>query len=608
MICLFFILVSACFADPTNIPTCDEPLDARKNSSWLCSSENDDTCPPGLFCENGECECGVYPHHFISCNGTISKVLRSYCVNFDLAKNLTLVGQCLHNTIDNHDEEDGLQPLYRQLPTDIHQLSSIMCGSLNREGVFCGKCQAGHYPLAYSFNMTCIPCPQTRRNWVRYIMAAYLPLTFFYVGIVLCKVNLISSHLFALVYFCQATSMPFLLRGNFLAILKDTNPYYVEAAKVVLSLYGVWNLDFFRPFYSDLCLGTGELPTLALDYGIAVYPLLLIVISYLLILQFKANNRAITFIWRPFRAFLSFLGKKWDPNKTSVIDAYATFFFLSNIKFLSVSFDLLIPVPVYQLYPDHYNYTLGLYYAGSIHYFDKHHLPYAILAIVMLLCFVILPTILLTIYPLQFFQKCRGPHHKHCVLSTSFYSCYKDGSHNTRDFRCFASVSMWIRLFQFALFIIPDKVIFLTMLTMTVMGHATLVAVFQPFKSSTSHPKLNAVNVLFLQFLTLFCLAIVVVNFAAFMSPQFVLFSSVLAFLFGSLPVFYTVVLTLRWVYSQGKRSSGLCIAQRIAAWKNGQNCTPITHPKDDDLPHRIENSDKYPRKNLSNFMSHLAG
>ncbi len=73
--------------------------------------------------------------------------------------------------------------------------------------------------------------------------------------------------------------------------------------------------------------------------------------------------------------------------------AFATFFLLSNIKFLSVSFDLLVPIPVYELHHDHYNYTWGLYYSGDIEYFDPEHLPYGILAIIMLIVFSLFPTL-----------------------------------------------------------------------------------------------------------------------------------------------------------------------------------------------------------------------
>ena len=154
---------------------------------------------------------------------------------------------------------------------------------------------------------------------------------------------------------------------------------------------------FFRPFYSDLCLGLDVLPTLALDYVIAVYPLLLMIITYLLVVLHDRNYRVITIMWKPFRVMCSLFKRNWNV-KTSIIDAFTTFFFLSNIKFLSVSFDFLIPTQVFWLYPDHYNYTLGLYYAGDIEYFGKEHLPYAILAIVVLCVFVLLPSMLLALY------------------------------------------------------------------------------------------------------------------------------------------------------------------------------------------------------------------
>ena len=84
----------------------------------------------------------------------------------------------------------------------------------------------------------------------------------------------------------------------------------------------------------------------------------------------------------------------------------ATFFLLSNVKFLSASFDLLVPVKVYQLSSfNGLNYTWRLYYDATIPYFGETHLPYAILAIVTLLVFVLTPVVLLLLYPFQWFQK-----------------------------------------------------------------------------------------------------------------------------------------------------------------------------------------------------------
>ena len=172
-----------------------------------------------------------------------------------------------------------------------------------------------------------------------------------------------SGSLHAVVLGSQMMSMP-----QFCRILHPSDTQIDNPIKVLLSLYGIWNLDFFRPFYSDICLGIGILPTLALDYVIAVYPLLLMIISYQLIVLYDMNYRVVTIMWRPFRLLFSLFRRNWN-IKTSVVDAYATLFLLSFVKFLSVSFDLLVPTKVYNLPGDHYNYTLALYYAGDIEYF-----------------------------------------------------------------------------------------------------------------------------------------------------------------------------------------------------------------------------------------------
>ena len=225
---------------------------------------------------------------------------------------------------------------------------------------------------------------------------------------------------------------------------------------MLLSLYGIWNLDFFRPFYSDLCLGIGILPTLALDYAIAVYPLLLMIISYLLIVLYDRNYRVITIMWRPFRFLFSLFRRNWN-IKTSVVDAYATFFLLSNFKFLSVSFDLLVPTQVYHLHGDSYNYSWGLLYAGDMEYFGREHLPYAILAIVVLCVFVILPIAVLALYPFAFFQKFLNLFPvRWYILHTfidSFLGCYKDGTEpGTRDCRWFTVVYFGIRYGAFVIY------------------------------------------------------------------------------------------------------------------------------------------------------------
>ena len=48
-----------CLIDEKNFPK------VHYNKSLTCSEDQEDACPPGLFCEGGQCECGVYPNYIV---------------------------------------------------------------------------------------------------------------------------------------------------------------------------------------------------------------------------------------------------------------------------------------------------------------------------------------------------------------------------------------------------------------------------------------------------------------------------------------------------------------------------------------------------------------
>ncbi len=59
--------------------------------------------------------------------------------------------------------------------------------------------------------------------------------------------------------------------------------------KYFLLVYGFWNLDFFRSLDLSICLATDTLATLALDIAVGVYPLLLMILSYVMIHLYDKN-------------------------------------------------------------------------------------------------------------------------------------------------------------------------------------------------------------------------------------------------------------------------------------------------------------------------------
>jgi hypothetical protein len=572
------------------------------SNSSSCSKLGELVCPPGLFCNEGHCMCGdSYPYNIINCNGTDSFVLKYYCAMFDEDKNLTSVGSCfipVKWSVMGHYPGDTL---YSIIPRNASELSEHTCKPLNRVGTLCGRCLPGYYPSAYSYNMTCVNCPNVRWNWVQYIIAAYLPLTLFCIIILFFKINVTSSQLFPVVYYCQQLSQPYVLRVVFSVLVNSTNSNLYFVTKIFASLYGVWNLDFFRPFYSDLSLRMGILPTLALDYAIAVYPLLLMTISYLLIVLYDRNYRVVTIMWRPFQVLFSLFRRNWD-IRTSLIDAFATFLFLSNMKLLSTSFDLLIPTQVYELYPHHSNSAAHLYYSGDIEYFSSEHLPYAILALTVVCAFVLLPIAVLILYPFRLMQKFMNTfpsslHFLHTFVD-SFQGCFKNGTQpGTRDCRWFASMHLIVRLSFFLIYSLTDKLTFLTMSVMILVLHTTSVAVLQPFKSSVTH--YNWVITLLL--LTLLAVTVIGLTFALLTSPHLITFFSIVGIIIYAIPFLYTIGVTTYWVYVH--RRFGLNIVLRLRSWRNGY--TEVDTRNDDNhIPDRIENSFKYPKENLARFPS----
>ena len=194
---------------------------------------------------------------------------------------------------------------------------------------------------------------------------------FFYFFVVIFNINVTSSRLHGAVWFSQALSMPAFIR-LFVSALSHGSPYMLTATKILKVFYSFWNLDLFRSIIPDICLNVTTLQALALDYFIALYPFVLIIISYILIELHDRRYAVIVILWKPFHKVLSVFRKTWD-IRTSVIDSFATFFLLSYVKVLSVSADLLIPTKIYKLGSSEVQF--GLYYSPTVQYFGDEHLP-----------------------------------------------------------------------------------------------------------------------------------------------------------------------------------------------------------------------------------------
>ena len=199
-------------------------------------------------------------------------------------------------------------------------------------------------------------CPDGHKNWWKFILAGFIPLTAFYIFILAFNINVTSSHLHGVIWYSQAISMPALIQIIlFTMSVKDTK--YFKAAKVGLVFYSVWNLDIFRTVIPNICLNVTTLQALALEYLIALYPFILILFSYLLVVVHDRRIAFIVTVWKPFSKVLSKFRKSWN-IRTSILDSFATFFLLSYNKILSVTADILLPTKIHQIIQQTYIWTL----------------------------------------------------------------------------------------------------------------------------------------------------------------------------------------------------------------------------------------------------------
>ena len=545
-----------------------------EGSQLLSSGKDIPECSMPLHCcEYEECQCDDFlPDKILRCwsKGGHLSVLNSYCLTLDEETDTFDVGHCLYNY---HPSE----LMYNYLPNIKSMLVDFICNKemeLNRTGMLCGKCRDGYYPLAYSFSMECVPCPNGKFNWWKFVLAAFLPLTIFYLIILFFNINAVSSRFQGFLFYSQMITFPALVRV--LVFLckhedKEESETLRNAFEWVTAFYGIWNLDFFRAIDFGICLGTDTLQTLALDYVIAVYPLLLIVISYSLIVLYDRNVSVLVVIAKPFLSLSSLFRENWN-LRTSVIDSFATIFFLTNVKFQGVSFDLLTPVKVYHLnITGHWTYSTRLFYDATVPYFGARHLPYAIVALTVATLFVLLPVLLLVLYPFRCFQKLLNPfpfrwHILHTFVD-SFYGSYKDGTQpGTCDCRWFASLFFISRFcLMFAGVFLENAMVFLV-IAMTLIMVAILFITVQPFKEEVHH--FTNINVFFILLLALIISCFIGTTESWFKMPALIPVFVFLIAIAAILPLLYISAIVLHWIYSQ--RMFGRDVLVRFRAWKNG--------------------------------------
>ena len=105
---------------------------------------------------------------------------------------------------------------YCTAPLKVHQKTVsksysagefFFCGNCNREGPLCSKCKPGYGPAVYAFSLMCVKCKNGGLGWLLYILLVIVPITLFYIFIIIVfNIRATDPLLMSLIFMSQVFS------------------------------------------------------------------------------------------------------------------------------------------------------------------------------------------------------------------------------------------------------------------------------------------------------------------------------------------------------------------------------------------------------------------
>ena len=264
-----------------------------------------------------------------------------------------------------------------RIPANISgaELNDITCKIYNRQGTRCEHCRNGYGPAPFSDGFTCTDCSEHRHLWILNLLFQLSMVTFMYLFVVLFQIKGTSSPFNAIITYSQVCIYPISVSAGVRVKMSCfLGPTFTT---VVMTIIGVTNLDFFR---------------------FVVPPIVLTFIICICIELHDRNYKIAVYLTIPVKRIFRLFRRNWNP-KTTISNTCITFVLLAYSKFLFTSNNLLFSVRTHysdgKVVPD----STFLLYDPTIKFFHSQHIPYAVFALFIIVVFVLLPPLLLLLYP-----------------------------------------------------------------------------------------------------------------------------------------------------------------------------------------------------------------
>ena len=454
---MFAIFVYLCFLvtlSIANVTTMDRGSISLKRNVPQLHSSNQEIQKVQSFCHN---KTKVFKSKLINCSPSGPSLASGFCATYDEKSRLLSIVACPYFQPHGY---NVTTPGYILLPRNLSQLNDYMCGPLNRKGLVCSECADGFGPSVTSFGYECANCTDTWYGVPLFLVVEFVPITVFYLIILVFQISVTSAPMPCFIMYAQSIFVTLYLsiyRDNELRhIVFNKDEHLRLDMKIIHTIYGVFNLDFFRLFTPPFCISSHlkSIHIAMFGYISVLYPLFLIFLTWVCIELHGRNFRPLVWLWRPFhRCFVS-LRRSWD-TKSDIIDVFITFFLLSYSKCMYVTSLLLTGQEVrrYDELGNHFKLKRTVIVDTSVTYGSTNHLIFAIPAIILFCTYNVLLPLLLILYPFKQFQSCLSKCRLNFIPVNTFvdklHNCYRNGLEGGRDLRSFSGLYFFLRMIVF---------------------------------------------------------------------------------------------------------------------------------------------------------------
>ena len=310
---------------------------------------------------------------------------------------------------------------YISIPGNYTAINDAICGGGKRTGALCGKCLDGYAVAINSRIYECVPCKNMSttervRTICAYLALTYLPILGLFFVIIIFNFKLTSSAALSFVLFAQMIgSGVYSLTASEAFYLNNTHVEKME--KAYTTIYGFFNLNSLAFLMNPFCISENltTLHVLTLEYVIAAFPIVMIIIIYLgyrcstircRCYEDRRRNRQLRGAGASSTTTIQSTDTRQNTAKprgpkNTLIHAFVAFLFLSYTKFSLAS---MFTMSITELFNEDgtSNGTDYIYFAGHMRFSDREYLlHYGIPALLILIFIVILPPLLL-LGPIQF--------------------------------------------------------------------------------------------------------------------------------------------------------------------------------------------------------------